>query len=111
MEGGISEKAIEVSEKVVNVEPTAEGPRMRIKRPLTEAQLEALRKGREKLAEKRKAEADAAYTVTSPPAEEESETKKEDIPNASGDVLNDTTTAADDEDDNDIYHFTYCSIM
>jgi hypothetical protein len=75
--------------KVVSVEPAAEGPRMRIKKPLTEAQLEALRKGREKLAEKRK-------TLTSI-EETESAMKNED----------DVVSAAEPDD----YHSPYCAIM
>jgi hypothetical protein len=94
-----------VVEQVISVEPVAEGPRMRIKKPLTEAQLEALRKGREKLAEKRKA-AGATEDV-----------KKEDDADVSdvSDVA--TTTDADDsrqeesESEPDDYQFTYCSIM
>ncbi len=42
-------------EKVVEVEPAEEGPKVKAKRQMTEAQLAALKKGREKLAEKRKA--------------------------------------------------------
>lgn len=40
--------------KTVLVEPAAEGPPVKAKRQLTEAQLEALKRGREKLAEKRR---------------------------------------------------------
>lgn len=40
-------------EKTVSVEATAEGPRVKPKRQLTEAQLAALKKGRERLAAKR----------------------------------------------------------
>lgn len=65
------------TEKTVLVEPAAEGPPVKAKRQLTPAQLEALKKGREKLAEKRKQ------------AKEEEETKKteedeEVLPDASG---------------------------
>jgi hypothetical protein len=42
------------TEKTIEVEPSAEGPKVRPKRQLTESQLAALKKGREKLAEKRK---------------------------------------------------------
>jgi hypothetical protein len=40
--------------KTIEVDPTEEGPKVRPKRQMTEAQLAALKKGREKLAEKRK---------------------------------------------------------
>ena len=42
-------------EKTVSVEAAAEGPRVKPKRQLTEAQLAALKKGRERLAAKRQA--------------------------------------------------------
>lgn len=46
-------------QKTVDVEPTPEGPKVKAKRPMSEAQLAALKKGREKLAEKRKQMAEA----------------------------------------------------
>ena len=42
-------------EKTISVEAAAEGPRVKPKRQLTEAQLAALKKGRERLAAKRQA--------------------------------------------------------
>lgn len=92
----IVESPSNVDEKVVSVEPAAEGPRMRIKKPLTEAQLEALRKGRKKLAEKRKAAASM----------EEAETmiKKEDVVLENEDTIQEATEPDD-------YHSSYCSIM
>ncbi len=41
-------------QKVISVQAMEEGPRIRPKRQMTEAQLEILKKGREKLAEKRR---------------------------------------------------------
>ena len=41
-------------QKTIEVEATAEGPKVKAKRHMSEAQLAALKKGREKLAEKRK---------------------------------------------------------
>ena len=55
------------NEKTLEVEPAAEGPKVKAKRVLTEAQLEALKRGRSKLAEKRKLAAVAA--VEEPTAE------------------------------------------
>ena len=42
------------AEKTIEVEAAAEGPKVKAKRQMTEAQLAALKRGREKLAEKRK---------------------------------------------------------
>lgn len=42
------------TQKIVEVEAADEGPKVKAKRVLTEAQLEALKRGREKLAEKRR---------------------------------------------------------
>jgi hypothetical protein len=47
------------TEKMVEVEAADEGPKVKAKRHMSEAQLAALKKGREKLAEKRKQEAAA----------------------------------------------------
>ena len=46
-------------EKTLLLDPVAEGPRIKPKKQLTEAQLEALKRGREKLAEKRRMVKDA----------------------------------------------------
>ena len=53
-------------EKTISVEAAAEGPRVKPKRQLTEAQLAALKKGRDRLAAKRQA---AAQVVEEPPSE------------------------------------------
>jgi hypothetical protein len=50
---------VEEAPKTIDVEPAPEGPKVKPKRVLTPAQLEALRKGRERLAEIRKAAKDA----------------------------------------------------
>lgn len=54
-------------EKTIRVEAAAEGPRVKPKRQLTEAQLAALKRGRERLAAKRQAAVDS---VPSLPVEE-----------------------------------------
>ena len=46
--------SMEEKGRTMEVEPAAEGPKVKPKRVLTEAQLEALKLGRSKLAEKRK---------------------------------------------------------
>jgi hypothetical protein len=79
------------TEKTVLVEPAAEGPPVKAKRQLTPAQLEALKKGREKLAEKRKQ------------AKEEEETKKADEPPS--------TTEEDEEVLPDASGSYFCTIM
>lgn len=56
-------------EKQVEVDPAAEGPAVKVKRQMTPAQLEALKRGREKLAEKRRKEKEEEET-----AEKENET-------------------------------------
>jgi len=55
-------------EKTISVEAAAEGPRVKPKRQLTDAQLAALKKGRERLAAKRQAAIDAR-TIDEPPSE------------------------------------------
>jgi hypothetical protein len=55
------------TEKVVHVEPTDEGPKVKAKRQLTDAQLAALKLGREKLAEKRKQSASVSPEETTIP--------------------------------------------
>ena len=57
------------------MEPAPEGPLVKPKRPMTEAQLDALKRGREKLAEKRRAaaeEAQAIKPVSEEPVKEDS---------------------------------------
>jgi hypothetical protein len=51
------------TEKLLEVEPADEGPRIRPKRQMTDAQLEALKRGRAKLAEKRKQQREEALEV------------------------------------------------
>ena len=48
------------TERTIEVEPTDEGPRIRPKRNMSEAQLAALKRGRAKLAEKRKQQREEA---------------------------------------------------
>lgn len=61
--------------KTIEVDPTDEGPKVRPKRQLTEAQLAALKKGREKLAEKRKLQ-EEAHVKLEPVQEPEPEVSK-----------------------------------
>jgi hypothetical protein len=51
------------TERMIEVEPTDEGPRIRPKRQMSEAQLAALKRGRAKLAEKRKHQREEALEI------------------------------------------------
>jgi hypothetical protein len=80
-------------EKTLEVEAADEGPRIRPKRQMTEAQLAALKKGRAKLAEKRKQQREEALEVgsettsgeepstTETRSAKETETQTEDVSN------------------------------
>lgn len=73
------------TEKTVLVEPAAEGPPVKAKRQLTEAQLEALKKGREKLAEKRRQAKEEESKKSEQESKEESDSDEEEVlPDASG---------------------------
>lgn len=75
----------EPTEKTVLVEPAAEGPPVKAKRQLTPAQLEALKKGREKLAEKRRVAKEEEESKKEETKEEEAKEEEEEImPDASG---------------------------
>jgi hypothetical protein len=84
--------------KTIEVEPVDEGVRLKPKRQLTETQLANLKKGREKLAEKRKAEKEqkekeseteiVAVPISESEAKTESETQtEEDLPYVSCAVM------------------------
>ena len=75
--------SMEEKGRIMEIEPAAEGPKVKPKRVLTEAQLEALNLGRSKLAEKRKMMAAAAAEpeAAEPEADATStEVKKEVVP-------------------------------
>lgn len=72
------------TEKTVLVEPAAEGPPVKAKRQLTPAQLEALKKGREKLAEKRKQAKEDEETKKAEEPPSNAEEDEEVLPDASG---------------------------
>ena len=88
------------------MEPAPEGPLVKPKRQMTEAQLEALKRGRDKLAEKRRAaaeEAQAIKSVSEEPVKEDSakyglDTKSE----------SDTESEADTEEAEER---AFCSMM
>jgi hypothetical protein len=64
-------------QKVVSVQAIDEGPRIRPKRQMTEAQLEILKKGREKLAEKRRLMKEEALTQSEPQPQQDEKTHEE----------------------------------
>ena len=70
--------------QVVEVEAVDEGPKVKPKKVLTEAQLEALKRGREKLAEKRKQQKEAEETKAEPvEAESDAESEESVSPDSS----------------------------
>ena len=97
-------------EKTVSVEAAAEGPRVKPKRQLTEAQLAALKKGRERLAAKRQEAkeepseaaiaAAAAASVEAQPVQPEPEQQ----PQQQQEVL-------DDSEDDHLYSGGLCIVM
>lgn len=82
------------------MEPAPEGPLVKPKRPMTEAQLDALKRGRAKLAEKRRQikEGEESQSVqSSEPVKEESGEEM---------VGNDPSDSESDSDEH-----AYCSVM
>ena len=88
--------------KPIQVEPAPEGPLVKPKRPMTEAQLEALKRGREKLAEKRRQtkEAEETQSVKSIPS---TEPVKEEVKKYG---LDDSDSESEEEEER-----AYCSVM
>ena len=86
------------------MEPAPEGPLVKPKRPMTEAQLDALKRGRAKLAEKRRQikEGEESQSVQSsePVKEEPSE----------GIVVDDSSESEPNPEDDTEEH-AYCSVM
>ena len=86
----------------IQVEPAPEGPLVKPKRPMTEAQLDALKKGRAKLAEKRRQtkEAEETQSVKSIPS---TEPVKEEVKKYG---LDDSDSESEEEEER-----AYCSVM
>jgi len=96
-------------EKTISVEAAAEGPRVKPKRQLTEAQLAALKKGRERLAAKRqeaKEEPSEAAIAAAAAASVEAQqpVQPEQQPQQQQEVL-------DDSEDEHLYTGGLCIIM
>ena len=97
----------------IQVEPAPEGPLVKPKRPMTEAQLEALKRGRAKLAEKRRAaakEAEENQSVKSVPSTEpvKEEVKKYGLDDSDSDS---TTSSESEQDAQEEEERAYCSVM
>lgn len=69
--------------QVVEVEAVDEGPKVKPKKVLTEAQLEALKRGRDKLAEKRKQQKEAEESRAEPVDESDAESEESISPDSS----------------------------
>jgi hypothetical protein len=111
-------------EKCVEVEAVAEGPRVRAKRQMTPAQLENLRRGRERLAEKRKQQKLEKIQEISEESLNSNEDGKEQLEH---DEDKDETSSVENEDesnmvsselkemicqdDDNVYPASYCSLM
>ena len=96
--------------KVVEVEPAEEGPRVKPKRVLTESQLEALKMGRAKLAEKRRQLAQEKEKEQE--QEQEQELKNQQVTEPQSGVEKDSTLeeASVEEEDYE-YPSSYCAIV
>lgn len=112
--------AMDETTRTMEVEPAEEGPKVKAKRVLTEAQLEALKRGRNKLAEKRKMASTAAtapeeITTATAPEEPTAEVKKEVAPDepeigwASASVSYTTKEVQQSETNEESYQL--CSVM
>lgn len=91
------------AKKTIEVEPSPEGPKVRPKRELTPAQLEALKRGREKLAEKRK-QAKEATALSSQPTNKQDD--EDEVVSES-----DTETESEDEEILPDASRVFCTIM
>ena len=92
------------------MEPAPEGPLVKPKRPMTEAQLDALKRGREKLAEKRRAAAEEAQAIK--PVSEEP--VKEDSAKYGLDTKSESDTESDTESEastDEAEERAFCSMM
>lgn len=98
-------------EKTVSVEAAAEGPRVKPKRQLTEAQLAALKKGRERLAAKRqeaKEEPSEAAIAAAAAASVEAQPAVQPEPEQQEQPQQETL---DDSDDEHFYSGGLCIVM
>lgn len=105
--------------KPIQVEPAPEGPLVKPKRPMTEAQLEALKRGRAKLAEKRRQtkEAEEAQSVQSSEPVKEEPVKEEPVKYGLDEESSDSDSESDKESEpeqdaqDEAEERVYCSVM
>ncbi len=99
--------------KPIQVEPAPEGPLVKAKRPMTEAQLEALKKGREKLAARRAAakEAEENQSVKSVPEEPVKDTYGFDKDEAESDSESNASSESEQDAQEEAEERAYCTMM
>jgi hypothetical protein len=99
--------------KMIEVEPVDEGVRLKPKRQLTEAQLANLKKGREKLAEKRKAEKEQKEkeSESGSVAKYEAEAEPDSQPALKTESQTQTDPVVKEEEEDDETSYPPCSIM
>ena len=95
--------------KVVEVEPAEEGPRVKPKRVLTESQLEALKLGRAKLAEKRRLLAEEK--VKEQEQEKEQEIQQVTEPQSGVEKDSSQEQGGVEEEEDYEYPSSYCTIV
>jgi hypothetical protein len=102
--------------KPIQVEPAPEGPLVKPKRPMTEAQLEALKRGREKLAEKRRQTKEAEEAQETKSVQSSEPVKKEPVKEKPAKYgLDEESSDSDSESEKDAQdeaeEHVYCSVM
>ena len=98
-------------EKTISVEAAAEGPRVKPKRQLTEAQLAALKKGRERLAAKRQAALQTAEEPSEGAIAAAAEASEAQPPQEQEQPQEQQQEPAPDSDDEHLYSGGLCIVM
>jgi hypothetical protein len=101
------------TEKTLEVEAADEGPRIRPKRQMTEAQLAALKKGRARLAEKRKQQREEALEVETGSASSKTEDESSVTETRAAKETQTQTESPEDEMTDEEMHPSYqlCAVM
>lgn len=97
--------------KIVEVEPAEEGPRVKPKRVLTESQLEALKMGRAKLAEKRRLLAEEKEKEKEKGQEQEQELKNQQVTEPQSGVEKESTLEQEVVEEEEEYPPSFCTIV
>ena len=98
-------------EKTVSVEAAAEGPRVKPKRQLTEAQLAALKKGRERLAAKRQEAKEETPSEAAIAAAAAASVDAQPAAQPEPDQPQQQQESLDDSDDEHLYSGGLCNVM